>query len=196
MCECVCVSQLQEWVLFTRERDSVVYKRICWRHLWSALLSRDLQKRILIYKHFLLMLWCNPSIRVQFLFQVLSNLTSNSPSCSYVLGTVLGTVGEERWRPTFKRKLALSTLTEQALKEELLRSWWQGWFSKTLCIVHESSQELRHEEASLASQGDGAARRLYCSQRGWGLWWRVVNCSASPLPPSPCRNHKRSPAMW
>lgn len=47
-----------------------------------------------------------------------------------------------------------------------------GVINETLCIVCKSSQELRHEDVSLVSQGDGAARRLYCTVvgRGWGLW--------------------------
>lgn len=158
----VCVSQLQEWRLCTGERDSTVYKRICQSLLWNTLLSRGLQKRILIYE----LSFHTP---MQPLHTGLISISSSSqfsqhfPSCSHVVGTVLGTVGTERWRPVFKGKLVPSMLTEEALKEELLRSCASNFARPSALSINPArSSDLKMHLWSPRWRG---SQRLYCSQK-------------------------------
>lgn len=114
-------------------------------------------------------LWTFPHTPMQPLRTWLISVASSSqfsqhfPRCSHVVGTVLGTVGTERWRPVFKGKLVPSTLTKEALKEELLRSCARNFARPSALSINPArSSDMKTHLWSPRWRG---SQRLYCSQK-------------------------------
>ena len=130
VCVCVCVcweDTVSESGLFTVERNSALYPRICQRPPWKLCVLQEPRKGFWLTVSFhalryLLKAWSLP---------VSSPVQLNQRFSKFPLSAGLG-LGPEGDTPEWEKVCALRETgtiqapTEEALKEELLRSWVRG----------------------------------------------------------------------